>query len=327
MKILLAILIPAGLWAQACTNPGSGNVCSPAFKNTALVAKHGDGTSADGSWALLNHAADTGSGDEGCYSAPQVNFAANAATITMVTGGSYTCGESTTTQGSQSYLSGAMVWKNLNYQPSEMTSGHVTIEVKAQMAHGWPAIWLLGGSGDTSGAAGCQYQTINNTWDNAGNCDWSQDSGGNDSGEIDIEENYESGGYTSPTHNKFVNGGSSACGGPTVSDVTANVHTYHVDWSSSAIDMKVDGTDASCGYTSGIPANPMFLLIENRVNPSGAPSGGSFPAVMTIQYVQVCDGTSCTAPNSTGGNTVFLDNFFLPATAVPGIEQVTAKNR
>jgi len=296
---------------QACTDAGSGTICAPVIVNTASLAKHGDGTAADGSWALINHASDTASGDLGCYYSGQVNFALNNLTITMVTGGTYTCSQSNHAQSNQRYLSGSIAWQNLSYQPSEMSSGHVTIEVMGQMGRGWPAIWLLGGSGNSPGAAGCQYSSINHGWDNIDNCNWSSDS--SDSAEVDIEENYETGGYTSPTHNKFVNNGSVACGGPATSNVTTSMHLYHIDWSSHAIDMKVDGVDANCGYSSGIPTHPLFLLIENRVNPSGAPPGGAFPTVMTIQYVQVCDGTTCTAPNSTGGNTVFYDNFQLPA--------------
>jgi len=303
---LLALLMPFKLGGQACTNSGSGSVCAPAFNNTAQGAKTGAGVATDGSWALLNHSADISSGDLGCYSSGQIAFAPNAATITMVKG-SYSCGSSDITTTNESHLSGAMVWKNLAYAPSQTTSGHVTIEVSAEMGRGWPAIWMLGGNGDSPSSTGCQYSSINHGWDNIDNCDWNQDSGGKDSGEIDINEMYESGGYTNPSHNKFVNGTSVACGGSAISDATRNFHLYHMDWSNSAIDMKVDGVDANCGYTSNIPQNPMFLLIENRVNSSGAPS--SFPQVMTIHYVQVCDGATCTAPNSAGGNTLFYDNF------------------
>lgn len=306
---LILLLVPLKLNAQACTNPGSGNVCAPAFSNTAQVAKTGAGVPTDGSWALLNHAADLDSGDQGCYSSGQVAFAPNAATITM-TKGSYQCGASDITTTTQSYLSGSMAWKNLAYAPSQTSSGHVTIEVKAKMGRGWPAIWMLGGNGDTPSSTGCQYPVINQSWNNIDNCNWSSDA--SDSAEVDIQEEYESNGYTSSSHNKFVNGGSVACS-QNISDATQNFHVYHMDWSANAIDMKVDGVDANCGYTSGIPQQPMFLIIENRVNPNGAPS--TFPQVMTIQYVQVCDGSTCTAPNSAGGNTLFYDNFGAAAQA------------
>lgn len=319
MRIILLFLLAAPFaFPQACTNPGSGNVCAPAFKTTALVAKHGDGTTADGSWALINHGADNASGDLGCYSSGQVAFAPNALTITMAKG-TYTCGQSNHSPASQSYLSGSVVWQNLNYHPSEMPSGHVHIEVKGTMGRGWPAVWLLGGAGNTSGAAGCQYSSINDGWDNIDNCNWS--SNASTSAELDINEQYESqGSYTNPTHNRFVNNGSDACSGPSVTDTTLNVHLYAIDWTATAVNMFVDGTNANCGYSSGNPTTPMFLILENRVNPAGAPSAGVFPTVMTIQYVQVCDGSSCTAPNSTGGNTLFLDQFQAASTATANIQ-------
>lgn len=307
MKRLFLLLLFAAPFAfpQACTNAGTGNVCSPGTLNTAALAKHGDGSAADGSWALLNHASDTGAGDLGCYYAGQVSAAYHNLQITLVNG-TYSCGESDTSQGNQSYLTGAAVWKNLNYKPSEMPSGHVTIEVYAKMAKGWPAVWMLGGSGNTSGAVGCQYTTINQSWDNVGNCSWSQDSGGSDSGEVDIQENEESHGYTVASHNKFVNNTSDSCS-QNISDSTQNFHLYHMDWSNSGVNMYTDGTFAGCGYTSNIPVNPMFLLIQNRAGSGAIPP--SFPQTMVIQYVQVCDGTSCTAPDSTGGNTYYLDDF------------------
>lgn len=300
---LLLLFVPLKLSAQACTNPGGGNVCAPVFKNTAQVAKTGAGVATDGSWALLNHASDLNSGDRGCYSSGQIAFAPNAATITM-TKGTYQCGASDITNTTQSYLSGSMAWKNLAYAPSQTSSGHVSIEVKAKMGRGWPAIWMLGGNGNTPSSSGCQYAIINHSWNNIDNCNWSSDA--SDSSEVDIQEEYESGGYTSASHNKFINGSGTACG-QNISDATQNFHVYHMDWSANAIDMKVDGVDANCNYTGAIPQHPMFLIIENRVHPNGPPS--TFPQVMTIQYVQVCDGASCTAPNSAGGNTLFYDNF------------------
>lgn len=305
LKLVVCLFLTVlPLYGQACTNPGSsGNVCTPVFFTTAKVAKHGDGSAADGSWALINHASDTASGDLGCYHSGQISPALLNLTLAMISSGTFTCGSSNHTQGSQSYLSGAMVWQNLSYQPSEMPSSTVTIEVKALMARGWPAIWLLGGAGNNSGAIGCQYSSINHGWDNIDNCLW--DSDGSGSAEVDIAEQTESGGYTVVGHNKFVSGGTSCS--QNISSSLTNIHIYHMDWTNSAIHMKVDGTDANCGYTSSIPTHKMFLLIENRVNPSGSPS--SFPQTMIIQYVQVCDGSTCTSPGTINGNTVFFDDF------------------
>ena len=301
--ILVLLFVPVKLNAQACTDPGSGNVCAPGFSNTAQVAKTGTGVATDGSWALLNHSADLGSGDLGCYFSGQIAFASNATTITM-TKGTYQCGSLDITSTAQRYLSGSMAWKNLAYAPSQMSSGQVTIEVMAKMGRGWPAIWLLGGNGDTPSSTGCQYAVINQTWNNIGNCNWSSDA--SDSAEIDIAEMTESGGYTYNSEHIFMNNGSSGHSGQNVSDATQNFHLYQLTWSASSVSWAVDGVSGGSA-TDLVPTKPMFLIIENRVSPNGSPS--AFPQVLTIQYVQVCDGSTCTAPNSAGGNTLFYDNF------------------
>lgn len=309
MKLLL-LLCPVSLYGQACVNPqdGSGNHCSgPTTVNSAIVAKHGDGSAADGSWALINYISDNDSGDNGCYYNGQVSFVPRALTITMIAR-TVSCGASDITQKNQAWLTGSIVWKDLNYKPSEMSSGHVFVAVRARMGRGWPAIWFLGGSGNTSGAAGCQYQSVNFTWNNVGHCNWNQDSGANgDSAEIDIAEQAEALGYTHVQHNVYSNSQSNGAGTDTT-NTTTNFHLYTVDWSNSAITWRVDGSGG--GTVSGMsPVNPMFLLIENRISPLGAPPGGVFPTIMEVTYVQVCDGTNCTAPDSSGGNTVFYDIF------------------
>jgi hypothetical protein len=259
-----------------------------------------------GAWYELNEAADIHSGDLGCYSPSQVNFSYHDATITMIkNSGAYTCGGNNGSNFSskQDYLSGAIMWHDLNFKP---TPGNpITIEVKAQLGGGWPSVWLLGG--DKPANTGCQT-TSPQSWDNFSTCFWDQDTMPNgDSAEIDIQENVGTPPFTQVGQNVHSNGNSSNNSSQTITDATQNFHVYHLDWSTSQICFAVDGVRSTC-EGSQVPQQPMFLIIENRIN-SGSVYSGSFPVRMTIQYVQVCQGTTCLSPDSSAGNTLFLDDF------------------
>ena len=313
--ILIPLLLSGSALGQACTNPndGSGNVCAPV-------------TSPNGKWMLLNHAADTNSGDHGCYASKQIAFATGALIITMTKPTtSPTCGQSTTTAGSQPYLSGSMV-SVPSFSPStSCPSGTCTFLSSIKIGRGWPSFWMLGGDGLLPTSDGCQYQTIYNTWDNAGNCNWSVDA--DDSSENDIME------YTEPnygtTNQNLFNNNTQNGESQSLSTPYSNFHTYGMSWSNSSVSYSVDGTASPTLFTATIPTHPMFMILENRVNSVIPPS---FPQVMTIQYVQVCDGTSCTNPGNPqpSDNTVFFDNFTQPGTppnvATPSVDLNSSAN-
>jgi hypothetical protein len=263
-----------------------------------------------GAWYELNECADLNSNDLGAYSPSQVQFAYHAATITLTNlGAPFTCGF-TNAQGpaitgtgttTQNYLSGAIMWHDLNFAPS--SGNPITYVVNAKLALGWPAIWLLGG--DKALNTGCQVTSPQN-WDNDGTCNWSSDS--SDSAEIDFAENVgaTSGPITHTGQNAYNASTQSQNTSQTISDATANFHSYYVTVATNQICWGIDGTQSEC-ESNALITHPMFLIIENRVykNATGVP----FPQVMTIEYVQVCQGTTCAAPDSTGGNTLFLDDF------------------
>lgn len=294
------------------------DVCYPAVKTvlSALLilalspcafAQAGTPTTV-GAWYLLNEASDIHSGDLGCYSPSQVSFAYHNATITLLHNpGAYSCGgyNGSNFSTTQDYLSGSIMWHDLNYKP---TAGNpITVEVKAELAAGWPAIWFLGG--DKAANTGCQT-TSPQSWDNFSTCFWDQDTPPNgDSAEIDIQEDIGTPPFTYTGQNVFMNGLSPDTGtSQTITDGTLNFHVYHLDWSTTQVCWAIDGIQSRC-ETSQVPQQPMFLIIENRVNSQSVPAADLFPNTMTIQYVQVCQGTACTAPDSSGGNTLFLDDF------------------
>jgi beta-glucanase (GH16 family) len=181
-----------------------------------------------------------------------------------------------------------------------------------KVGKGWPAFWLLGGNGLTSGSTGCQFQSVFNTWDNPGNCNWSQDSGSpGDSAETDIME-YVEPTYTDTNQNLFSNGATNLGSSQTITDGSANFHVYTLHWSNTSLTYAIDGTASTTHYTTNVPQNPQFIILENRIQTGAGKVPGTFPQVMTVQYVQVCDGTTCTSPGAAGGNNVFFDNFTPP---------------
>ena len=297
--LTVLLLVASRAFGQACTNPndGSGNVCAPT-------------ASANAKWMLINHASDIGSADQGCFLYKQVNFATNNLTITMTHPGTApTCSETGRTQTSQPYLSGALITQQSFSPSTSCPSGTCTIQASIKAGKGWPAFWLLGGNGLTSSSSGCQFQTAFNGWDNNGNCNWSQDTMPNgDSGEIDIME-YVEPTYTDTNQNLFANASTNFGSSQNISDASANFHTYTLHWSNSSLTYAVDGTASSTHWSSNVPRNPMFIILENRVQGPSGKVPGSFPQVMAVQYVQVCDGKSCTLPGAAGGNSVFFDDF------------------
>jgi beta-glucanase (GH16 family) len=92
-------------------------------------------------------------------------------------------------------------------------------------------------SGTSSSATGCH-------------CPWSGDS--SDSAEIDIAEG-DPGSTTSVFQNVFNSsaGVKQTCTSPTISDYSQNFHTYELDWSPESL-----------VFGSGVPSNPMFLIID-----------------------------------------------------------------
>jgi len=94
----------------------------------------------------------------------------------------------------------------------------------------------------------------------------------------------------------------------TVSDYSANWHTYKVVWTPSSVTWFVDGVQTN-QVSSGIPNMPMFLIID--IEAADAGSGdvvqANFPQVLEVDYVRAWDQ---------GNNLVFSDDF----TGAPAVE-------
>jgi hypothetical protein len=254
-----------------------------------------------GDWYFLNEAADIHSSDLGCYSPTQVTTGYHNLQIVMKSAGApFACGGNNGSNFStnQNYLSGSAMWHDLNFKP---TVGHpITIDIVGKFGVGWGAFWLLGGN--KAGNTGCQT-TAPQSWDNFSTCNWNLDS--SDSAEIDIAETASWSDTTTVGTALHSNNTDTNCALST-SDYTSNFHKYHIDWSTTTIHINIDG-GPNCTFSSNVPQNPMFLILEDRQSASNTVAG--LPTTTTVQYVQVCDGTTCTVPDNVGGNTLKLDDF------------------
>lgn len=178
-------------------------------------------------------------------------------------------------------------WLSGNVEEKQTTFLYGTITARVKMAGpartAWPAVWLLGaacqspnfltGAGYYCGATPPAHN-------------WPQD--GLDAAEIDVAEG-NSGSLTSMLENVFNSTGSvsSACGA-TVTDYSANFHTYELDWTAGSIVFKVDGTIIpACGITgAGVPSHPMFAMIDTAIHPTTAVSG-DLPASTIVDWVHI----------------------------------------
>lgn len=181
---------------------------------------------------------------------------------------------------------GTLVWNTMQFR-------YGTVEVKAKLTgtNTHPTIWML--SAPARQTAWLQNPNVttglfqnNNNWVN----------------EIDIAEGVPAatGNTTTLRQNVF-----SPSGGQvfttTVTDYSANVHTYKMVWTPTSITWYVDGVQTN-QTTTGIPTGPMYLLIdiETDLSSAGTPSAGNFPQQMTVDYVKTWDQ---------GGTLFFYDEF------------------
>jgi beta-glucanase (GH16 family) len=151
-----------------------------------------------------------------------------------------------------------------------------TVEFRAKMAGGqgtWPAIWLLG--------ANCQSTNVNSA-DSSGACNWPQPG----SDEIDITE-IKGGDQTTVWQNVISGGSGFQTCTPKTTDVSQNWHVYQLVWTTGALIWKIDGTQ-TCKFTSNIPSNPMFLLINTAMGGAGgAVNNSTLPQTLQVDYVKV----------------------------------------
>lgn len=262
---------------------GNGTADAPIVP---LVDNFGGSSVDTNVWGVLNQQGDTSNGEIECYEPSGVTEGSNQLTETISYNSSgFTCPSGTPDSSNPlHYLSGDVYEKATQFQ-------YGTVVVKAKVAGGsgsnspWPAIWMLGGTCQTSSTSPFTYLSGTSGTNTGYYCPWPSDN--SDSSEIDIEEF----GNTSTPNENVVNSdgiGTHNCtySMPGGANVSNGFHTYEMDWTSTAITFKVDGTTTSCGITSGVPTHPMFLIIDTAAFNTNLTATG-FPATTTVDYVHV----------------------------------------
>ncbi len=194
-----------------------------------------------------------------------------------------------------------------SYNGKSYTSGIITtqsrfaqtygyFEMRAQLPYGkglWPAFWLMP---DPSG--------------------WPP--------EIDVMENLGNNTVYMTLHPTS----GSQSQGYYSTDVSANYHTYGIDWQPGYIIWSIDGIERfRVSDTSKIPNIPMFILANLAVGGSwpGSPDASTvFPASYNIDYIRVWKYVSAPAPTATPTQTTLPTPTATPTQPPPQPTATTA---
>lgn len=190
-----------------------------------------------------------------------------------------------------------------NYQPFEYTYGYYEGRVKFPKGNGfWPSMWML------------PDQDKNGPWP--------------DSGEYDVVEIAGN----DPTKGHFTAhwgpNGSGDCGHPctpqeeTISDASADYHTYGFDWQPDGLTWYVDGKQVGNKITdpNAIRNHPFYIIANFSVGGSWPPLNGApdsstvFPASMDIDYLRVWQKGAATGSPAvtTPAPTIALPTYVTP---------------
>jgi beta-glucanase (GH16 family) len=222
-------------------------------------------------WAVMNRRGDATNNEPQCYRPENVKISDGALAIT-VKAEAATCNDTkpdgTRYRHSSAYTSGMVQWRSLSFL-------YGTVEIRARMTGGkgpWPALWLLG--------IDCQEQNITGQAD--GPCRWPQPG----SDEIDIADVLF--GKRTEVYQAIHSGKTdTGCWGRTT-DMSRDWHVYGLVWQPGSLTWTIDG-QTTCRLTDGVPATPMFLILNVAVggNSGGPVDAATLPQTMLVDYVTV----------------------------------------
>ena len=249
--------------AVASPTPTPSPTPSPtAPGQTVLFDDEFNASSLNSSLVVLNRDGDQSNSELECYTPSNVSLGSGVLDIRTQSG---YCPP----PNNYPYTSGMVQWDTFQY-----TYG--TLEARMKMPGGqgtWPGLWLLGSN--------CQLSN-HTTADNVLGCDWHHTG----SQEIDIAEKLC--GNNCMNEELWADTGNTGCRPSTLSDVTTNWHTYTLEWKPGSLIWKIDGVE-TCSATQGVPASPMFLIINTAVGGAGGGTvdPSTLPQDFQIDYVRV----------------------------------------
>jgi uncharacterized protein (TIGR03437 family) len=246
-------------------------------------------------WYIDNGIGNNGSGDLDCSSPGQVTTNSGLQIVAQSVA-PFNCGGLGTTPSPYTWKSGYLVSNNFSCLYCNVI---VVGTFPSPTQYNNSGVWMLGDdcwirqkvSGARGGAA---YPAC--SWHNLG------------SQEIDVVQSINTTNQYESVY-ALAGSGQDATGcNPLSGQRNGSQHTYEMDWTSSAITWKIDGTQV-CTESTQIPASPMFLMIVNMIQ--GPASNNTVTvnsiAVTANSNTQVCTAKgSCTAVSS---GTVFSDTF------------------
>lgn len=246
------------------------------------------GSSLDTSrWVAVNSHMDLSNSEAGCYSADHVTEGSGVTTETVEHNTSFTCPDTT---GANAYPSGA-----IQSQSFAFLYGTIDVHMRVAGCGGcWGGLWVLGSD--------CQFpQWLVNGGDSP-NCNWPTAG----SEEIDIAEFFSDAGYTK-VHNAAITAAGSTAdyGTGTITDASANLHTYTLVWSAGSATFKVDGVTQN-HFTSDISSSLSFIIINTAIGGNGgAINNATLPTTADTDWVHVTvAGPDATVKPSISGSTV-----------------------
>ena len=257
---LLSLVLLATASGPVATGAQAGATIGAA--GNYLLDDEFDGTAVDTSvWSVLDRGGDASNHEAQCYVPGNVGEGGGDLRITS---------EVDSSCRGYRYTSGMVQW-------TRATFTYGTIEIRAKQSGGqgsWPAQWLLG--------ARCQAANVT-TDENVGGCNWPAPG----SDEIDIAE-FKSSGPGSVLQNVISGRSGFLTCTASVSPADANWHVYALTRTPGAVTWSVDGR-TTCTQRTVVPADPMFLIINNAMGGDGGGriDPGDFPQTMLVDYVRV----------------------------------------
>jgi beta-glucanase (GH16 family) len=271
------------LVAQVTAHNG-GTASSPAASPMIPFGDVFAGSSVDPNvWNVVHQHGDTTQGEFECYEPGNITVSSNQMleTITHTSDANCPVGAGNPHTLSATYQSGDVQAQTFNY-----AFGTLKASIKFEGGTGpWPALWMLD-------SAKCQQPT------NLSSTGCLDNNGG---AEVDIAELLSS---DPTTMNEGIWPQGTGCHVSGLSNASTSFHTYELDWTSTQLVWKIDGT-TKCTLNSSIQQIPAFPMIDTAIdgNVGGTINNATLPVSTRIAWIYVTTNSpdATTVPTFTDG--------------------------